>query len=350
MSNKNSEIKKAIDTFDTETARALLREALKEANAETYYLASLVSLDDEQKRIFLQKSLEIDPFFEKSHEALKVYTNINTVSKPNLSENILASKSTLSSDITTDITQYITATVEGDSDNIILYVIPIETGLTRTQLRKGTKTILIERDERAEWFLCGYLSPIGQPIIGWLPSSNLHDANYSGNEINLLDLPITRFEPYNSRSEVQKLIVEKKKKLKNYIAPAIGGSLFMLFACVSLGVSVSFFAAATQGTPLYSFLGCITGIAILFFSAMSILGFVNSAKAQQHNPPFNEELKRLDLLQKDMRNEYERLRDDQRFTMGIQAGLDTAKNLIGIAGSTVATKILTESQSKPKKK
>jgi hypothetical protein len=71
MSSKNSEIKVAIDSFDTAKARDLLREALSEANAETYYLASRVAIDETQKKEFLEKAIALDPFHEASVAALR---------------------------------------------------------------------------------------------------------------------------------------------------------------------------------------------------------------------------------------------------------------------------------------
>ena len=44
MSNLNDQTKEAINSFDTERARSLLRDAMKDADAETYYLASKVLL------------------------------------------------------------------------------------------------------------------------------------------------------------------------------------------------------------------------------------------------------------------------------------------------------------------
>lgn len=356
MSNRNSEIKKAIDSFDTETARSLLREALKEANAETYYLASLVAIDNEQKRVFLQKSVDIDPFFEKSHEALKGYANTNLSGKSNSLENDLAQKSTQSAVISTNINQFITATTQGNSDNIPLYVIPIESGLIRTQLKRDTKVLLIERDERAEWFLCGYLSQIGQPIIGWLPFLNIKDINYLGNEINLLDLPITRFEPYNSRYEVQQLILGKKKKQNISTQTTASGIILLIFSILLFLIGfvalIFGFASLVDGTGTSFLLIIIAFVFGIGFIGLLIAGLSEFSKGKiQPSLPSNEEIKRLDMLQKNMRSEYERLRDDQRFTLGIQAGLDTAKNLIGIAGNAVASKILTTSnQPKDKKR
>lgn len=353
MSDKNIEIKKAIDSFDVESARTLLREALKEANAETYYLASLVALDDEQKKSFLQKALSIDPFHEKSHAALKRNNSVvavNSTTSP-IKENLITTSESYSE--VNDINKFITALVQGDTDNISMHIIPIETGLIRTQLRKGSKIFLIERDERAEWFLCGYLSPIGQPIIGWLPYVNLQDVNYLRNEINLLDLPITRFEPYNTRTDVQRLIEEKKKKLqgtRTAVANVMVTGFLAIFVTFFSFIFLVVAAAVGDGTMLFGVLfggGVLLVISIFSYSKYKkILDSINES-----NAPYKEEIKRLDLFHKEMRSEYERLRDDQRFTMGIQAGLDTAKNLVGIAGNTVASKILTASkQPKSKKK
>lgn len=66
MSELNPQIKTALDGFDLNTARQLLREALPNADAETYYLASLAAITDDQRLQFLQKANELDPFHEKS--------------------------------------------------------------------------------------------------------------------------------------------------------------------------------------------------------------------------------------------------------------------------------------------
>jgi hypothetical protein len=71
MSNLNDEIRAAIDTSDVDRARALLREALNDTpDADTYYLASLVALSDDQKQRFLKKATELDPFHSEAHAAL----------------------------------------------------------------------------------------------------------------------------------------------------------------------------------------------------------------------------------------------------------------------------------------
>jgi len=75
MQNLNNEIKSAIDSFDVERARILLRDALKEPNAETYYLASLVAINDGQKVEFLKKALQLDSSYTKAGIALDKLTH-----------------------------------------------------------------------------------------------------------------------------------------------------------------------------------------------------------------------------------------------------------------------------------
>lgn len=72
MNTLNSQIRAAIDTFDADKARALLREALQDSpDAETYYLASLVAINAQQQRKFLNQALELDPFHHAAHSALE---------------------------------------------------------------------------------------------------------------------------------------------------------------------------------------------------------------------------------------------------------------------------------------
>lgn len=72
MSEEYREIREAIDNFETERARDLIREALKEnPTAEVYYLASQVAMNDYQRRKFLSQALELDPFHTKAERALE---------------------------------------------------------------------------------------------------------------------------------------------------------------------------------------------------------------------------------------------------------------------------------------
>ncbi|MFN7210320.1 MAG: RDD family protein [Aggregatilineales bacterium] len=72
MRDLHAQIRNAIAINDLERARDLLRQALRESpDAETYYLASQVALSDEQKRDFLGKALERDPFHKEARYALE---------------------------------------------------------------------------------------------------------------------------------------------------------------------------------------------------------------------------------------------------------------------------------------
>lgn len=63
MNPFNAQIKAAIDNFDVQQARDLLREAFKhEPDAETYYLAAQVAINPEQQQSFLEKAVALDPF------------------------------------------------------------------------------------------------------------------------------------------------------------------------------------------------------------------------------------------------------------------------------------------------
>lgn len=70
MSQLNEQIRAKIDSFDVDGARQLLRQAVPEANAETYYLASMVAMNDEQKRKFLQKAVQLNPYYAPARDEL----------------------------------------------------------------------------------------------------------------------------------------------------------------------------------------------------------------------------------------------------------------------------------------
>jgi len=74
MSQFNSVLKETIDAEYFDEARKILRDALPEANAETYYLASLVSEEEGQKIEYLEKALELDPLHSKAYKAKKELT------------------------------------------------------------------------------------------------------------------------------------------------------------------------------------------------------------------------------------------------------------------------------------
>lgn len=68
---RDVEIRDAIDSFNFDQARSLLREALKDPSSETYYLASLVSINERQRAHFLRKAVELDPSNQQASKELK---------------------------------------------------------------------------------------------------------------------------------------------------------------------------------------------------------------------------------------------------------------------------------------
>jgi hypothetical protein len=82
MSHLNDEIKVALDAGDVDKARQLLPEALQEANADTFYLASLAAFDDIQRVDFLEKALKINPFHADAYKAKQELDSVGKESKP----------------------------------------------------------------------------------------------------------------------------------------------------------------------------------------------------------------------------------------------------------------------------
>ena len=71
MTEHLDEIRRALDEFDVDRARALIRDQLKSnPSADLYYYASQVALSEEQKREFLQKAIDLDPFHAEADAAL----------------------------------------------------------------------------------------------------------------------------------------------------------------------------------------------------------------------------------------------------------------------------------------
>jgi hypothetical protein len=63
-------IRSAIGHADVDKARELLRDALQNPTADTYYLASQVALNTSQQVQFLEKAIELDPFHQEAVDAL----------------------------------------------------------------------------------------------------------------------------------------------------------------------------------------------------------------------------------------------------------------------------------------
>lgn len=65
------QIRQALTAMDWDRARALLGQALQNPTAETYYLAAYATADAQQRQVYLQNSLELDPVHQPAAEALQ---------------------------------------------------------------------------------------------------------------------------------------------------------------------------------------------------------------------------------------------------------------------------------------
>jgi uncharacterized RDD family membrane protein YckC len=71
MSDKLKEIQTAIDNFQMDEARRLVREELQDnPSADSYYLASQAAANHGQRVQFLEKAIELDPFHQIAHDEL----------------------------------------------------------------------------------------------------------------------------------------------------------------------------------------------------------------------------------------------------------------------------------------
>lgn len=75
MNTDLQKVKNAIDSFDYDEARNLLKPMLKNPNADILYLASMVALDQEQAKEFLEQAVKLDPFHKSAVESLSSFEN-----------------------------------------------------------------------------------------------------------------------------------------------------------------------------------------------------------------------------------------------------------------------------------
>lgn len=74
MTTIRTQIEELINQHNLTQARDLLRDELRNnPSAETYYLASQVAVVHAQRRHFLEKAIELNPFHEEAHQALQEF-------------------------------------------------------------------------------------------------------------------------------------------------------------------------------------------------------------------------------------------------------------------------------------
>jgi hypothetical protein len=397
MSALNIEIKQAIDSFDMTKARELLRDALKEADAETYYLASLVALDDEQKRGFLEKAVEIDPFHEKARTALRqtqspsapIAAKPITESEQQKLDNPLsetASPQTAKSGIT------VTAIVHDDAEDVQLYVLPINTSLVRTSVRKGAEVTLVERDDYVDYFRVLYASPAGV-VDGWMIAQSLDHVRVGETVINPMDLPITEFAGYKrddvkafikmrnearfpveiEQERVQELVNEyykiKRGKGDESSIGCLGWVIFGL--CIFIPLTLILMSSDNIDWGISPSILLFISFAILIASILGIWYLKKHIKqsvddyenemslqvadwkreletlsyADKKLIERKEAIKRLKGIEHNMRTDYEVMRDDQRRDMLMQAALNVGSTILTGGASTLINHVLPNNQT-----
>ncbi len=182
--NHHAEIWAAIENGETDRARQLLSESLKNPDAETYYLAAHVAIDKEQQVDFLQQALQLDRFHQKAQLALKS----GKLRQP-------------SKDVETENISVMIASVKHATP---LYVIPHLKGTHRGKLAAGSVVMPLTCGPHAEWFNVLYRDNKGVQSIGWLPIQDLDDFMLDDVRIIPSDLPLTQYE-YFSKSELEEL-------------------------------------------------------------------------------------------------------------------------------------------------
>lgn len=77
MNAINQEIQSALASNEIERARAVFNAARQQgtADAETYYLASQIAIDTDQRRVFLEKAVELNPFHTIAYQNLQLIRN-----------------------------------------------------------------------------------------------------------------------------------------------------------------------------------------------------------------------------------------------------------------------------------
>lgn len=329
MSSLNEQIRQAINSFDTEGARLLLRDAMKEADAETYYLASKVALDDDQKTEFLKRAVELDPFHEKARAALKAISPASAdeeLSSVNISEIGKESDKPKAQ----NKQAFVVGRVTSDANDINIYILPINTSTVRTQVRKETEIYLLERDIVGEYYRVIYASPAGM-VDGWMKDDSISDIHVNNVVINPMDLPITKYD-YHKREEVKNLISLKQKSITN---PHQGGTclgqLFLISgAIIALGSGV--YGENWIWSAVFGAIGIVFGLFVFRGNNKKSTEWLEMYPAE-YQSKIQEQIKRLNQIEKELRSDYEVMRDDQRRDALMSFGLNLGSNLITTAAS-----------------
>ena len=140
-----------------------------------------------------------------------------------------------------------------------LYVIPDRRGSIRAQLLAYAEVILLARTDDSRWVNVIWLSSINKEAVGWLPLSTIRSGYVQDKSVNMLDLPITKYE-YNDTAHLLALqaLLQQEKWDRLRRSPNLVVLLFGIAFCSF------FFIDAAVGTrvPL-DYVSITLGIALI---------------------------------------------------------------------------------------
>ncbi len=206
MTDYHAEIRTAIDQFELEHAQQLLKQALKNPDAETYYLAARLAIDEEQRNDFLQKALALNPFHQKAQQVLKGPAN--------------------------DDKALLVASIRWADTK--LYMIPNRHGGVKAMLYAPTKVMPIFRTGSGNWIEVLYQDSKGTSVVGWLPKFAVGRITLDEQEISLMDLPVTNFELSNRNQllEIQKFGIGREKEPQSCMTWVITAIVFFFIGVI----------------------------------------------------------------------------------------------------------------------
>lgn len=321
MSNKNAEIRAAIDAFELEQARILFREVLRngDADAETYYQGSRMSLDSDQQTEFLEQAIKLDPFHEKARTTLKQLKGGATpieaeAETPNEVKQKLPSNQ--SSEKPKGEKIFVEGVIESSS-SVIMYTVPNIHGKVRTELLSDATVYLIARYDDTygkRWYQVVYNSPV-TAVFGWMQSEHITKLSVQEQAVQPLDLPITEFQ-LNSRAEFEETINQRVKMNSNRMWPYMWRASLL---CSLIGVICAFLIDPWSLTILFgAFMGSMIGISI----GQIYYLYPRNGKL------ISEEIAELKRIQKILRSEREIAHSEQLQMMAFDAALKLGTNVV----------------------
>lgn len=261
MSTKNPEIQTAIDEMNIARARELLRDALSEANGETYYLAARVAIDDEQRLGFLQKSVELDPFNEKAYKELQNLKLKDTPSTPPPAPPPAPAEAVVAAPVAAEPLQPKALTIQVKSSQNLLRL-PWPTAAVRSNMSSGTQAMPLGRTESGNWINVLYVGSTGHEVLGWILTRQAGQARYGNQEVRLMDLPITNFE-YNTKQDM----IDLKRLLINFYQRKLLGAYLILVLIAGIyfyGIYDAMLSNFESGGDFTTYLVISGGLFVIF--------------------------------------------------------------------------------------